>query len=75
MLWANVELKFVRDLIAEIPTVESSESHVENGILSSIFYVFGFWYHENRYIEQSKSTIETIRGKYASIEFVMKNNE
>jgi len=75
MLSENVDIDFVQNLITEIPSIQRSETHIKKGIFASLFGVLGFMGQEDRFIQEAKSTIETIRGKYASIEFVVKNNE
>lgn len=73
-LLKNVDEAEILKHIHLIPEIRENAINVKKGIISLIIPTFLMhWYHERSYVEESKNTIHQIKGKYASIEFLLKN--
>lgn len=62
-------------LTAQIPKIyDKSNISNKNWLLSLMPNIFSYWFYERNQIEEALEIIEFVRGKYASIEFILKNN-
>ena len=62
-------------LVNEIPVIPENKFTVKNGLMGLIIpNVLLHWYYEREYIAESKTQISIGRGKFASIEFILKNS-
>jgi len=67
--------EMVNKLIAEIPVISKNEINIKKGLLAMFLpSVLIYWYHEKEYIKETIPKIHLSKGKYASIEFILKNN-
>jgi len=70
----NIEFPEVLKLVEEIPDIPMNKVTIKTGLMSLIIpKVLLYWYHERVYISVSTSKIEISRGKFASLEFILKN--
>jgi len=76
-LIANVEDEFILKYIHEIPQLNIDDLDEKNSILSTVFSYISFGassiYKQNKRLEQAIEYVIEIRGKYASIEFMLKD--
>lgn len=71
----TVDIPMVIELINDIPEFDIPDFDVRTGFLALILpKFFGPWYYENSVVEEAKSDVRIALGKYASIEFILKNN-
>lgn len=73
-LFGNIDIPEILRLVREIPDIEDNSPSLKTGLL--FFLIPNFllaWYYERSYIDEAKSSIKHCQGKYASIEFILKN--
>lgn len=79
-LLENVKDEMVLGYVRQIPDLEEEidNPQVSSGILSVILFVIAGWlllyFRERRRVDHGKDIVRDIRGKYASIEFLLKNS-
>ena len=79
-LVAHVKDSMILDYVRQIPDLEErmDEPRVSTGILSVILFIIAGWFlwyfRERRRVELGQDIVRDIRGKYASIEFLLKNS-
>lgn len=79
-LLENVKDEMVLGYVRQIPDLEEEidNPQVSSGIVSVILFVIAGWlllyFRERRRVDHGKDIVRDIRGKYASIEFLLKNN-
>lgn len=80
-LLANVKDEYILNFIVQIPELEESlnSGSGKTGVLTAILIAVAPWllnyFQERNKIGQGQEIIRDIRGKYASVEFLMKNAE
>ncbi len=73
----NVKDEFILQFIHEIPIVNYEELDSKNSILAIIFNFISFGtgsiFQRNKKMDQALESVAEIRGKYASMEFMLKD--
>lgn len=75
----HIDDDFILKYIKDIPDLNIEEVEDKKGVLGLIFLtlsLFSGWpalYYEKRKARKSLETVRDIRGKYASVEFMIKN--
>lgn len=66
-------LKYVNEIpVLDLDKLETSQIH-ESILMSLLNGVFGFMYRERLLVQKAQNIARDIRGKYGSIEFLLKN--
>lgn len=79
-LLQNVKDKMILDYVLQIPDVEEEldTGSFSTGFLNTLIFITAGWllmyFRERRKVEHGKDIVRDIRGKYASIEFLLKNS-
>jgi hypothetical protein len=63
----------IRNLICDIPDVTLDDLSPITGIWALLPSVFSYWFIERSRIEQALTIVSIAVGKYASVEFLLKN--
>ena len=73
-LLSHIEIPEIKKLVNDIPKIPKNESVGKKGALAFFAVpLLSAWYQEKQFIEAATSKINMCKGKYASIEFILKN--
>ncbi|MEL6864132.1 MAG: hypothetical protein AAFP19_06930 [Bacteroidota bacterium] len=73
-LQKHIDIPEVHQLVDDIPSIKVDLIDLKTGLLFMIMpAVLVTWYYERRLINIARSDIQIAKGKYASIEFLLKN--
>lgn len=70
----EVDLEEMNYLIKDIPTINIDAMMPKTWIVAFTPSIFSSFFYERRIVDQALTDIDIAKSKYASIEFIMKNN-